>query len=119
MTPSHALTNLHGHLAEQGIRTVGMDFGHRDGILFPGDGTWSDTRAACSGGLPAVFAAAGPCTRSTPPPTRMALPAGSPMLASGGPVPCHIRGSPVIAAAVAASRTVNMMAGARSRRARK
>ena len=38
MTPSQALTSLHGPLAERGIQTVGLDFGHRDGLLFPDSG---------------------------------------------------------------------------------
>lgn len=38
MTPSQALSGLHGPLAGQGIRTVGMDFGHQDGLLFPDSG---------------------------------------------------------------------------------
>jgi len=35
VTPSQALTSLHGPLAEQGIRTAGMSFGHQDGVLMP------------------------------------------------------------------------------------
>ena len=38
MTPSQALTGLHRMLAERGIRTVGMNFGHQDGMLFPDTG---------------------------------------------------------------------------------
>jgi hypothetical protein len=35
VTPRQALTDLHGTLAARGIRTVGMTFGHQDGMLFP------------------------------------------------------------------------------------